>query len=262
MVLPRAQCPLVPPPSNSSTIHPREWRSPDLRLRAMELNLLQIGGDTWNRCGRGWLNIDGSFDAGDAPGLVENVPIADGSGRHVMRFEATTRSHLPFANASVLMIYSEHMLEHLSPAAGVNLLSECWRVLAPGGLLRVVTPDVSKYTRALLNGDADGFLKRHAERFPPMDAFGSPPSATTMLNNIMRNYGHAWIYSPDEFQRAARRAGLPAGSACMSNREGRGLPAWAVAVFRRANAPRKAALKCWLDQEVRADESMYVNVYR
>ena len=95
-----------------------------------------------------------------------------------------------------------------------------------------------------------------------MDAFDSPPSATTMLNNIMRTYGHAWIYSPDEFQRAARRAGLPAGSACMSNREGRGLPAWSVAVFRRANAPRKAALKCWLDQEVRADESMYVNVYR
>ena len=257
-----AQCLLVPPPSNSSTIHPREWQSPDPRLRKMGLNLLQIGGDTWNRCGRGWLNIDGAFDAGDAPGLVENVPIADGSGRAVMRFEANARSRLPFANASVLLIYSEHMLEHMSPAAGVNLLSECWRVLAPGGLLRVVTPDVSKYARALVNGDADGFLKRHAARFPPMDAFGSPPSATTMLNNIMRNYGHEWIYSPDEFERAALRAGLPAGSACASNREGRGLPAWAMAVFRRAKAPRKAALRCWLDQEVRADESFYVNVYK
>ena len=179
-----------------------------------------------------------------------------------MRHEATARSRLPFANASVLMIYSEHMLEHLSPAAGVNLLRECWRVLAPGGLLRVVTPDVSKYARALLNGDADGFLKRHAHRFPPMEAFGRPPSATTMLNNIVRNYGHEWIYSPDEFQRAARAAGLPTGSACASNREGRGLPAWAKAAFRRANAPREAALRCWLDQEVRADESMYVNVYR
>ena len=136
----------------------------------MGLNLLQIGGDTWNRCGRGWLNIDGAFDAGDAPGLVENVPIADGSGRAVMRFEANARSRLPFANASVLLIYSEHMLEHMSPAAGVNLLSECWRVLAPGGLLRVVTPDLSKYARALVNGDADGFLKRHAGAARPRRA--------------------------------------------------------------------------------------------
>ena len=71
-------CPLVlPSSSNSSTIRPREWRSPDPRLRAMELNLLQIGGDTWNRCGRGWLNVDGAYDAGDAPGLVANVPVAD-----------------------------------------------------------------------------------------------------------------------------------------------------------------------------------------
>ena len=67
----------------------------------MGLNLLQIGGDTWNRCGRGWLNIDGAYDAGDAPGLVEDVPITDASGRHVMRHEVTAKSRLPFANNSV-----------------------------------------------------------------------------------------------------------------------------------------------------------------
>ena len=156
------------------------------------------------------------------------------------------------------MVYSEHMLEHMPPQAGAHFLRECWRVLAPGGVLRVVTPDVAKYACALVHGDADGFLKRHAARFPPMEAFGSPPSATTMLNNIVRNYGHEWIYSPDEFRRAVRAAGLPAGSACVSDRAGRGLPVWAATALRRANAPRKAAHKCWLDQEVRADESMYV----
>tara|TARA_B110001452_G_C15111749_1_gene387524 strand:- start:295 stop:732 length:438 start_codon:yes stop_codon:yes gene_type:complete len=134
--------------------------------------MLQLGGDTWNRCGQGWLNIDGNFDDGDVKGLVPNVPITDGTGRHVMRHEFKPKSRLPFADASVLFVYSEHMLEHLPPAAGVSLLRESWRVLAPGGLLRIVTPDLTKYACALANGDADAFLAKHAQRFPPMDAFG------------------------------------------------------------------------------------------
>lgn len=263
-----ARGPLCPSSPNASSVnahHPRQWRSPDPRLAALEVNLLQLGGDTWNRCGRGWLNIDGNFDDGDVAGLVANVPKTDPSGRHVMRHELSDRSRLPFADASVLLIYSEHMLEHLRPAAGLNFLRESWRVLAPGGVLRLVTPDLSKYACALANGDADGFLRRHAARFPPMDAFGKPPSAATMLNNIMRNYGHEWVYSPDELVRAAARAGIPSGSGCVSDRfdpkgpGARGLPAWAQAVMRRANAPRNSELTCWLDQEVRSDESFYFN---
>lgn len=226
--------------------------------------MLQLGGDTWNRCGQGWLNIDGNFDDGDVKGLATNVPITDGTGRHVMRHEVKPRSRLPFADASVLFVYSEHMLEHLSPAAAVNLLRESWRVLAPGGLLRIVTPDVTKYACALANGDADSFLAKHAARFPPMDAFGSPPTATTMLNNIMRNYGHEWVYSPEELRRALATAGLPsaAPAACESDRHGRGLPAWAARAMRRALGPKDPELRCWLDQAVRADESMYFNVIK
>lgn len=231
-------------------------------MSARGIKFLQLGGDTWNRCGAGWLNIDGAFDSGDAPGLKANTPATDSTGRHVMRHEVTASSRLPFANSSVMFVYSEHMLEHLSPPAGVNFLRECWRVLAPGGVLRMVTPDLSKYACALMNGDADGFLKRHAQRFPPEHAFRNPPSATTMINNIMRNYGHEWVYSPDELQGALSRAGVPTSHACMSDRSGIGLPSWAQSAMRRANAPRKRDLTCWLDQQVRADESMYLNVLK
>ena len=85
-----------------------------------------------------------------------------------------------------------------------------------------------------------------------------------MLNNIMRNYGHEWVYSPDELRRALATAGLPAAApaACESDRRGRGLPAWATRAMRRALGPKDPELRCWLDQEVRADESMYFNVVK
>ena len=48
---------------------------------------------------------------------------------------------LPFESDSVDFVYSSHMIEHLRPQAGLEFLSECLRVLKPGGWIRLVTPD-------------------------------------------------------------------------------------------------------------------------
>jgi predicted SAM-dependent methyltransferase len=48
---------------------------------------------------------------------------------------------LPFESDSVDFVYSSHMIEHLHLQAGLELLSECRRVLKPGGWIRLVTPD-------------------------------------------------------------------------------------------------------------------------
>ena len=49
---------------------------------------------------------------------------------------------LPFPDGSVERIYSSHFLEHLSADAGRGFLKECHRVLAPGGIFRLVVPDL------------------------------------------------------------------------------------------------------------------------
>jgi hypothetical protein len=63
------------------------------------------------------------------------------------------RRGLPFADASFEACYASHVLEHLTPAEGARLLRELYRVLAPGGIARVVVPDleliVLDYLRAL-----------------------------------------------------------------------------------------------------------------
>jgi predicted SAM-dependent methyltransferase len=57
---------------------------------------------------------------------------------------------LPFASGSFDAIYGYHVLEHLDLHEGRRFLSECLRVLRPGGWLRVSTPDFINHLRAYL----------------------------------------------------------------------------------------------------------------
>ena len=61
------------------------------------------------------------------------------------------RQGLPFADNSFDAVYHSHVLEHLNPEQGEKLIRECGRVLAPGGILRVVVPDLERITRLYLD---------------------------------------------------------------------------------------------------------------
>jgi SAM-dependent methyltransferase len=68
------------------------------------------------------------------------------------------REALPFASDTFDAVYHSHVLEHLTPQEGQRLMAECWRVLRPGGLLRVVIPDLETiatlYLEKLRRADA------------------------------------------------------------------------------------------------------------
>ncbi len=57
---------------------------------------------------------------------------------------------LPFPAESFDAVYGSHVLEHLSPAAGARLLSECRRVLKPLGIARLAVPDLEAIARLYL----------------------------------------------------------------------------------------------------------------
>ena len=57
---------------------------------------------------------------------------------------------IPFADGSFDAVYHSHVLEHLKPDQGERLLQECFRVLAPGGVLRIVVPDLETIARLYL----------------------------------------------------------------------------------------------------------------
>lgn len=57
---------------------------------------------------------------------------------------------LPFGNDSVAVVYSSHFLEHVPRPRVPGLLAECFRVLRPGGVLRLVMPDLEEMCREYL----------------------------------------------------------------------------------------------------------------
>lgn len=53
---------------------------------------------------------------------------------------------LPFDDGSARFIFAEHVIEHVPFVDGMAFLSECRRVLEPGGVLRLSFPDVTRFT--------------------------------------------------------------------------------------------------------------------
>lgn len=78
-----------------------------------------------------WINLD------TAPGTPD-----------VRRCDA--RDGLPLADASIDAVYHSHVLEHLDADSARAFLLECHRVLRPGGILRVVVPDLEGIAQAYL----------------------------------------------------------------------------------------------------------------
>lgn len=55
---------------------------------------------------------------------------------------------IPMADGSLDVVYHSHFLEHLSFTEGIALLKEAHRVLRPGGLHRIVVPDLAMWINA------------------------------------------------------------------------------------------------------------------
>ncbi|BAS59570.1 type 11 methyltransferase [Leptolyngbya boryana NIES-2135] len=57
---------------------------------------------------------------------------------------------IPFPDASFDVVYHSHVLEHFSRSSAITFLQECYRVLRPQGVIRVVVPDLEQITRTYL----------------------------------------------------------------------------------------------------------------
>jgi len=70
------------------------------------------------------------------------------SGSAVQRADLLGR--LPLPDDGAALVYSSHFLEHIPRGQVAGFLAECRRVCAPGGVLRLVLPDLDNLCRAYL----------------------------------------------------------------------------------------------------------------
>lgn len=104
----------------------------------------------------GWVNIDGSNRAWLAGRLtpLDRLLVKFGVfsptefGPHVK--VCNLLRGLPYADDSVSCVYAGELWEHFEPADAAGLTAECYRVLAPGGVLRVCVPDGVEFWRKYL----------------------------------------------------------------------------------------------------------------
>ncbi len=72
---------------------------------------------------------------------------------------------LPFNDNCVSLVYFSHTIEHLEEAKANKFLSECFRILKPRGVLRIVIPSIDIHMQILSMIDAQQILsKANVER--------------------------------------------------------------------------------------------------
>ncbi len=60
------------------------------------------------------------------------------------------RQGIPYDDKTYDLVYHSTMLSHLRPADALTLTRDCYRVLKPGGILRIVTEDLEQMCRIYL----------------------------------------------------------------------------------------------------------------
>lgn len=65
---------------------------------------------------------------------------------------------IPFADSSFDVVYHSHLLEHFPKKDAPQFIKECYRVLRPGGIIRIVVPDLERIAQEYLR-----WLKQAAE---------------------------------------------------------------------------------------------------
>jgi len=147
---------------------------------------LHIGAS--NHCLDGWFNTD--LNPSEGVGYLD-----------------ATKT-FPYPDKCFDFVYAEHMIEHIPYEDATRMIKECLRVLKPGGVLRVVTPDLDSIlstTHTPLDPIASVYLQWMTKTFLTHVPECSP---TYVINAMFRMWGHQFIYDLDSLSSLLSAAGF------------------------------------------------------
>jgi len=131
-------------------------------------------------------------------------------------FSLSACSIYPYPDGCFDYIFSEHLFEHLSYKDGKRMLQQCYRVLKPGGILRITLPTQEFLLRLYSEAKekktkeyALWYLKRNLpdiyEDF--VNADGLIP-LSLVINDFMRRWGHQCLYDIPTLKKMIEHAGF------------------------------------------------------
>ncbi len=182
----------------------------------------------------GWLNVDGSWNARLAKYPIIHKPLLKLTGRKSV-YEGSgaiyghdVRKRLPWNDNSFTAVYASHLLEHLHLDEADRLLKECYRVLRPGGVVRVVVPDLASLVEGYRTGNFPKWFVGYEPYTEQGDRFvrsllmrdNTAPKgsvATRVFDALTDFHSHKWMYDAGSLAARVRAAGFA---------EVRNMPCW------------------------------------
>ena len=143
-----------------------------------------------------------------------------GRGRRDVRY-LDAAGRFPFGDECRFdYVFSEHLIEHFSLSMGLAMLEECFRVLKPGGKIRITTPDL-RFLIDICREDKSAIEREYVDwvvkRSSPPSRFRSVPSEAFVVNTFMRSWGHRFIYDERTLSLALASTGFSDVTRCELN---------------------------------------------
>jgi hypothetical protein len=110
---------------------------------------------------------------------------------------------LDLPDASVECLFCEEVISQIAPEACFGFFRECRRVLQPGGVVRILTPDLERFARAYL--ERPDWLRAIWHRHVGLPLLCD--TAAEVLNLGLRGVG-PFVYDRATLRCLAERAGL------------------------------------------------------
>jgi len=114
----------------------------------------------------------------------------------------------PFDDETFDYTFSEHLIEHLAYPDGLRMLCECYRVLKPGGRIRVSTPNLLALFGLLgehRNARQELYIRWAIDEHVP---FADGYRASFVVNNFYWDFDHLFVYDPETLSSALSSAGF------------------------------------------------------
>jgi predicted SAM-dependent methyltransferase len=156
-------------------------------LETHQVKKLQLG--TSNNVRAGWLNTD----------IFLNH-------KSVVYVNATKR--FPFEDESFDYVMAEHMIEHVEYPAAQVMLRECFRVLKPGGRVRLSTPDLRVMLSLLSTNKTQSqwqYINWLTKRLMPEVR---ECKEVFVINNAFHAWGHRFLYDRETLSHALHTSGF------------------------------------------------------